>query len=98
MVAAEWVCTINGAAIAGAGMIIAVDMLDEKLEMAKAVGATHTVNTGSGNVVGEVIELTQGGCDYTFEAIGLKSTAEQAFQMLQNGGTATVIGMIPSAR
>ena len=86
---------INGAAIAGAGMIIAVDMLDEKLEMAKAVGATHTVNASSGNAVGEVIELTQGGCDYTFEAIGLKSTAEQAFQMLQNGGTATVIGMIP---
>ena len=86
---------INGAAIAGAGMVIAVDMLDEKLEMAKAVGATHTVNASSGNAVGEVIELTHGGCDYTFEAIGLKATAEQAFQMLQNGGTATVIGMIP---
>ena len=86
---------INGAAIAGAGMVIAVDMLDEKLEMAKSVGATHTVNASSGNAVGEVTELTQGGCDYTFEAIGLKATAEQAFQMLQNGGTATVIGMIP---
>ncbi len=70
-------------------------MLDEKLEMTKAVGATHTVNASSGNAVGEVIELTHGGCDYTFEAIGLKATAEQAFQMLQNGGTATVIGMIP---
>ena len=86
---------INGAAIAGASMVIAVDMLDEKLEMAKAVGATHIVNASSGNAVGEVIEMTQGGCDYTFEAIGLKATAEQAFQMLQNGGTATVIGMIP---
>ena len=39
--------------------------------------------------------MTQGGCDYTFEAIGLKSTAEQAFQMLCSGGTATIIGMIP---
>lgn len=86
---------INGAAIAGAGQIIAVDMLDNKLEMAKSVGATHTINASSGNAVGEVLELTQGGCHYTFEAIGLKATAEQAFQMLRNGGTATVIGMIP---
>ena len=86
---------INGAAIAGAGQIIAVDMLDAKLELAKSVGATHTVNASSGNAVGEVIEMTQGGCDYTFEAIGLKATAEQAFQMLGAGGVATIIGMIP---
>jgi S-(hydroxymethyl)glutathione dehydrogenase/alcohol dehydrogenase len=86
---------INGAAIAGAGQIIAVDMVDSKLELAKIMGATHTVNAGSGDAVGEVIELTQGGCDYTFEAIGLKATAEQAFKMLGRGGTATIIGMIP---
>jgi len=86
---------INGAAIAGASMVIAVDMVDSKLELAKAVGATHVINASSGNAVGEVIELTKGGCDYTFEAIGLKATAEQAFQMLASGGTATVIGMIP---
>ncbi|HJL60427.1 MAG TPA: Zn-dependent alcohol dehydrogenase [Pseudomonadales bacterium] len=86
---------VNGAAIAGAGQIIAVDMVDAKLEIAKSVGATHTVNAGSGNAVGEVVEMTQGGCDYTFEAIGLKATTEQAFQMLGAGGVATVIGMIP---
>lgn len=86
---------INGAAIAGAGQIIAVDMVDSKLELAKSLGATHTINAGSGDAVGEVIELTQGGCDYTFEAIGLKATAEQAFKMLCSGGTATIIGMIP---
>lgn len=86
---------VNGAAIAGAGQIIAVDMVDSKLELAKIMGATHTINAGSGNVVEEVMELTQGGCDYTFEAIGLKATAEQAFQMLGSGGTATIIGMIP---
>ncbi len=86
---------INGAAIAGAGQIIAVDMVDSKLELAKALGATHTINASSGNAVGEVVEMTHGGCDYTFEAIGLKATAEQAFQMLCSGGTATIIGMIP---
>ena len=86
---------INGAAIAGAGMIIAVDMVDSKLEIAKALGATHTINPGKVDAVGEVRELTQGGCHYTFEAIGLKATTEQAWKMLCPGGTATVIGMIP---
>lgn len=86
---------VNGAAIAGAGQIIAVDRVDSKLEIAKSLGATDTINASSGDAVGEVIELTQGGCDYTFEAIGLKATAEQAFKMLCSGGTATIIGMIP---
>ena len=86
---------INGAAIAGAGMIIAVDMQDAKLEIAKSLGATHTINARDKDAVGEVMELTQGGCHYTFEAIGLKATTEQAWQMLAHGGTATVIGMIP---
>ncbi len=86
---------INGAAIAGAGQIIAVDMQDSKLELAKVMGATHTINAGQGDPVGEVIEMTKGGCDYTFEAIGLKVTAEQSFKMLGRGGVATVIGMIP---
>ncbi len=86
---------INGAAIAGAGQIIAVDMVDSKLELAKALGATHTINAGKSDAIGEVMEITRGGCDYTFEAIGLKATAEQAFKMLGSGGTATIIGMIP---
>ena len=43
----------------------------------------------------QVKELTGGGVEYSFEAIGLKQTAEQAWQMLENGGTATIIGMIP---
>ena len=86
---------INGAAIAGAGQIIAIDIVESKLELAKALGATDIVNASSGDPVGEVIEMTQGGCDYTFEAIGLKATAEQAFKMLCSGGTATIIGMIP---
>ena len=86
---------INGAAIAGAGKVIAVDRIDSKLELAKSVGATHTINAAEKDAVGEVLEMTQGGCDYAFEAIGLKATAEQAFKMLGPGGTATVIGMIP---
>lgn len=86
---------INGAAIAGAGRVIAVDMMDSKLEMAKTFGATDVVNGNNGDVVGQVQELTGGGVQYAFEAIGLKATAEQAFSMIRRGGTATIIGMIP---
>ena len=86
---------INGAAIAGAARVIAIDMVESKLELARKFGATDTVNASDGNAVGEVIEMTGGGVHYSFEAIGLKIAAEQAFQMLRAGGTATVIGMIP---
>jgi S-(hydroxymethyl)glutathione dehydrogenase/alcohol dehydrogenase len=86
---------INGAAIAGAGRIIAVDMVPSKLELARKFGATDVVNAKEKNAVGEVIEMTGGGVQYSFEAIGLKTTAEQAFGMLRRGGTATIIGMIP---
>ncbi|MSP43513.1 MAG: Zn-dependent alcohol dehydrogenase [Alphaproteobacteria bacterium] len=86
---------INGAALAGAGQIIAIDMVGSKLNLAKKFGATDVINAGEGDVVKMVRELTGGGVHYSFEAIGLKKTAEQAFKMVRSGGTATVIGMIP---
>jgi S-(hydroxymethyl)glutathione dehydrogenase/alcohol dehydrogenase len=86
---------IQGAAIAGAGRIIAVDTIASKLDLAKQLGATDSVDASRGDPVAQVRELTGGGVEYSFEAIGLKQTAEQSFQMLENGGTATVIGMIP---
>ncbi|NCF44864.1 MAG: zinc-binding dehydrogenase, partial [Proteobacteria bacterium] len=86
---------INGAALAGASRIIAVDMVASKLELARKFGATEVVDASDGESVQKVIEMTGGGVHYAFEAIGLKATAEQAFQMLRPGGTATVIGMIP---
>ncbi len=86
---------IQGARLAGASRIIAVDMVDAKLELAKAFGATDGVNGSDGNSVANIQEMTGGGVEYSFEAIGLKATAEQAFAMLCPGGTATIIGMIP---
>ena len=86
---------INGAAIAGASRIIAVDKVASKLELARKFGATDAVDAAAGDPVAEVRELTGGGVHYSFEAIGLKVTAEQAFRMIRRGGTATVIGMIP---
>ncbi|RZO83064.1 MAG: Zn-dependent alcohol dehydrogenase [OM182 bacterium] len=86
---------INGAALAGASRIIAVDMVASKLELARKFGATDLVDASDGEAIEKVRELTGGGVHYSFEAIGLKATAEQAFRMLRPGGTATVIGMIP---
>jgi len=87
---------INGAALAGAGRVIAVDMMGNKLEMAKTFGATDVVNASECDPVEAVKELTGGGVQYSFEAIGLKVTAEQAFRILRPGGAATIIGMIPA--
>jgi S-(hydroxymethyl)glutathione dehydrogenase / alcohol dehydrogenase len=86
---------INGAAIAGAGRIIAVDRLASKLELAKKFGATDLINAANGDPVAQVRELVKGGVPYSFEAVGLKQTTEQAWSMLRPGGVATVIGMIP---
>jgi len=85
---------INGAALAGAGRIIAIDMLDSKLELARQFGATDLIQAKDIDVVAAVRELTGQGVHHAFECIGLKATAEQAFGMLRRGGTATVIGMI----
>jgi S-(hydroxymethyl)glutathione dehydrogenase / alcohol dehydrogenase len=86
---------IQGARIAGAGMIIAVDVFESKLAKAKELGATHTVDSSKVDPVKAIRELTNGGVEYAFEAIGLKKAAEQCFECIRPGGTATVIGMIP---
>ncbi len=86
---------INAAAIAGAGRIIAIDMVGSKLNLAKHFGATDVVNPKDGDPVKQVQDLTNGGVHHAFEAVGLKQTAEQAFKMLGRGGTANIIGMIP---
>ncbi len=86
---------INGAAIAGAGRIIAIDREPAKLELAAVFGATDAIDAAGGKVPERVRELTGGGVHHSLEAIGLKATTEDAFRMLRRGGTATVIGMIP---
>ena len=86
---------IQGARIAGANRIIAVDMSSSKLELAQQLGATHLVNASETDPVEAVKEITGGGVHHSFEAVGLKATAEQSYEMIRNGGQATVIGMIP---
>jgi S-(hydroxymethyl)glutathione dehydrogenase/alcohol dehydrogenase len=86
---------IQAAALVGAGRVIAVDRVASKLAMATEFGATDVVDASEVDPMMAVLELTGGGADHAFEAIGLKATAEQAFAMLRKGGTATVIGMVP---
>lgn len=86
---------VNGAAIAGAGRVIAIDMSPNKANLAKEFGATDFICASETDAVKEVIEMTKGGVHHSFEAVGLTKTAEQAFAMLKRGGTANVIGMIP---
>jgi len=86
---------VNGAALAGAERIIAIDTVASKLELAKTLGATDTLNASNADPVKAIRDITGGGVHYSFEALGTKATAEQAFGMLRPGGTATIIGMVP---
>jgi S-(hydroxymethyl)glutathione dehydrogenase/alcohol dehydrogenase len=86
---------IQGAALAGASRIIAVDLLENKLAAAKEFGATDVVDASSTDAPTQVKSMTNGGVDFAFEAIGLAKTAQQCWQMLKPGGKAVVVGMIP---
>ncbi len=86
---------IQGAALAGADRIIAVDTEDKKLELAHQFGATHTVNPKTdGDPVAKTRELTGGiGADYGFECIGLPQTFQQTIDAVGKGGTAVLVGV-----
>ena len=86
---------IAGAHLAGAGMIVAVDTDEEKLELAARRGATHTVVSRDSGVVAEVMALSGGGVEHAFEVVGRPGTIRQAWDVLRPGGTATVVGLAP---
>ena len=87
---------LQGARIAGAGRIFAVDITPEKLELAKILGATDIINGAETDVIAHVKEATGGQmADYAFECIGLKQTAEQAWSVTGIRGTTVIVGMMP---
>ena len=86
---------IQGAALAGAARIIAIDVFENKLAAARQFGATDVIDASQDDPVGKVLGMTGGGVDFAFEAIGLAKTAEQCFNMTKAGGRAVVVGMIP---
>ncbi|MBA3943044.1 MAG: Zn-dependent alcohol dehydrogenase [Herpetosiphonaceae bacterium] len=85
---------IQGARLAGATTIIAVDVDPQKLQWAKQFGATHTVDAREGDPVAKIKELTNGnGVNYSFEAVGIAKTWEQALFCRDLGGTCVFIGV-----
>ena len=86
---------IQGCALAGASQIIAVDLLESKLEMARALGATHSLNPSSADVLSAVRDFTDGGVDYAFEVIGKAETVQLAFRCTGRGGLTVVVGLSP---
>jgi S-(hydroxymethyl)glutathione dehydrogenase/alcohol dehydrogenase len=84
---------IQGAVLAGAGRIIAVDLLDSKLKLAREFGASDTVNASSGAPEQVIRDLTGGrGVDWAFEVIGLPAVIAQAFASLARAGKVVVVG------
>lgn len=84
---------IQGARLAAASRIIAIDVADDKLELAKSFGATDTINSTTQDPVEAVRELTGGGVDISYEVVGLEPTLRQAFQMTRRGGMTYAVGV-----
>ncbi|WP_432037693.1 S-(hydroxymethyl)mycothiol dehydrogenase [Streptomyces cucumeris] len=85
---------VTGARLAAAAKIIAVDVDDRKLEWARGLGATHTLNATEGDVVERIRELTDGnGADVVIEAVGRPETYRQAFYARDLAGTVVLVGV-----
>lgn len=85
---------IQGAVVADARVVIAIDVADAKLDSARQFGATHTINAGNADLRDRVHELTDGrGADFVFISVGAKSAIDNSISLLAKGGTAVVVGM-----
>lgn len=87
---------VQGAKLAGAERIVAIDVLPEKTQMALQFGATDRIDGSNGDAVKQLFELIPDGVDYAFDAIGRTITTEQAIQMLGLGGAAVIVGLPPT--
>ncbi|HEY2444928.1 MAG TPA: S-(hydroxymethyl)glutathione dehydrogenase/class III alcohol dehydrogenase [Rhizomicrobium sp.] len=92
---------VQGAKLAGAGMIVGIDTNPRRETLARAFGLTHFVNPSElkGDLVAHIVELTKGGADYSFECIGNTDVMRQALECCHRGwGTSVIIGVAPSGR
>ena len=88
---------IQGAAHAAAGVVIAIDLRDDKLAMARTVGATATINATATDPTKAVQDLTGGrGADFVFVSVGSSRAIEQALPLLRTGGTLVIVGLPPT--
>jgi Zn-dependent alcohol dehydrogenase len=84
---------VQGGVLAGAAKIIAVDVMPQKLEWARRFGATHTIDSSKDDPVAAIKDLTGGGVDYSFEAVGNIAVIKQALEALGPGGALTIVGV-----
>jgi alcohol dehydrogenase len=84
---------VIGASHAKAFPIIAVDRLEDKLELARQVGATHTINASEVDAVEAVKQITSGGADHVFEGVGSEQVLIQSYQATRRGGTTITAGL-----
>jgi S-(hydroxymethyl)glutathione dehydrogenase / alcohol dehydrogenase len=88
---------VQGAVLANASKIIAIDVLDNKLDYASGFGATHTVNSRKQDPLQAIRDLTDGeGVDYAFDAIGDSKVSRACYDAVRRGGTAVIVGMAPT--
>ncbi|MDR5774511.1 MULTISPECIES: zinc-dependent alcohol dehydrogenase family protein [unclassified Caballeronia] len=85
-----------GAHAAGARQIIAIDLADDKLEQARALGATHTVNAGQDNALEQIRSLSSGGVEFAFEFAGSIRALDLAYRITRRGGMTVTAGLPPS--
>lgn len=89
---------VQGAAIAGAAQIIAVDPVALKRRAAQQYGATAAIDPSTGSAVEQILELTSGrGAEFTFEAVGRTTTMRDAFDAVCRGGIVTFVGALPAS-
>jgi len=84
---------VMGAKLAGAFPIIAVDALPEKLALARRLGAHHTIDATSGDTASMIADLTRGGVEFAFEAVGSAAVLAIAYDSVRRGGTAVTVGL-----
>ncbi len=86
---------IQALRVAGSGKVIAVDVVPDKLKLARDLGASHAVNSGSEDVLARVQSLTGGfGADLAVEAVGVAPTVEMATRCVRKGGSVTLVGNV----
>jgi alcohol dehydrogenase len=88
-------CAILGAIAAGASRIVAVDLLDHKLGLARQLGATDAFNSSNPDHVAEIREATKGGLEYVVETAGAAKAMDTAYKITKRGGTTVTIGLPP---
>jgi alcohol dehydrogenase len=88
-------CAVLGAIASGASRIVAVDLLDHKLALARQLGATDAFSAGSADAASAIREATKGGLEYVVETAGTAAAMDLAYKITRRGGTTVTIGLPP---